>query len=147
MTKPPSKTQLLEREVTKQIKDFMEWRSWRAIRMQRTVIPNSFQTGEPGMPDFLFVRYLATGFTGLAVHCWVEMKRPRYGKLSEDQIKWHARERACGAVILKADDLRDFERQYERLFGWLRTEHWVHGQQFIGFNEESNCKVTEVVTK
>lgn len=138
MKKPPTPAQLLEREITKQIKGFMAWRLWRPVRMQRTVIPNTFQTGEPGMPDFLFIRYLRTGFTGLAVTCWVEMKRAKRGKLAEDQIKWRDTELLRGAIVLKANDLREFEQEYERLFGWLRTEQWVHGQQQISFDPLNN---------
>jgi hypothetical protein len=134
--KPLSPAKLLEAEVTKQIRSFMEFRGWRAIRMQRTVIPGAFQTGEPGIPDFLFIRYLPTEFSGLSVACWVEMKRAKYGKLSDDQHRWRGRELRLGAVVLKADNLNDFAEQYEHLFGWLRTETWVRGQQQIGF--ESN---------
>jgi hypothetical protein len=139
-----SPAKLLEREVTKQIKDFMTWRGWRPIRMQRTVIPGNFQSGEPGIPDYLFTRYLQTAFAGLSVNCWVEMKRAKYGKLSDDQHKWRYREAKRGAVVLKANDLKEFEQEYERLFGWLRTESWVHGQQQISFEHSSNNSDNDV---
>jgi len=120
---------LLEADVTKQIKDFMRWRGWRPVRFQRTIVPGQFQTGEPGVPDFQFIRYLHTGFPGLAVLCWVEMKRATRGRLQEHQIAWRDREHALGAIVLKASNIKDFEAEYERLFGWLQTEEWVRGDQ------------------
>jgi hypothetical protein len=144
--KPLSPAKLLEADVTKQIKDFMEWRQWRPVRMQRTVIPGAFQTGEPGIADYLFIRYLHTEFAGLAVTCWVEMKRQHRGKMGDDQIKWRDREKKRGAIVLKANDLRDFERKYEELFGWLRTESWVQGQQQIGFESVSKSRRGDVTS-
>ncbi|HLH04982.1 MAG TPA: hypothetical protein VKX25_19595 [Bryobacteraceae bacterium] len=140
MKHPPSPAKLLEAEVTKQIRGFMEFRGWRAIRMQRTVVPGAFQSGEPGIPDFLFIRYLPTEFSGLSVACWVEMKRAKYGKLSEDQKRWRDRETHRGAVVLKADNIADFADQYEELFGWLHTETWVQGQQQISFEQAGDLQ-------
>jgi len=37
---PPLK--LKERDVVKQVKDFLAWRGWRAVRMQRMILPGSF---------------------------------------------------------------------------------------------------------
>src|SRR5579884_3739713 len=109
----------------------MEFRGWRAIRMQRTVVPGAFQSGEPGIPDFLFIRYLPTEFSGLSVACCVEMKRAKYGKLSEDQKRWRDRETHRGAGVLKADDSAHCADQDEGLVGWLHTGAWVQGQQQI----------------
>jgi hypothetical protein len=136
-----SPAKLLEAEVTKQIRGFMEFRGWRAIRMQRTVVPGAFQSGEPGIPDFLFIRYLPTEFSGLSVACWVEMKRAKYGKLSEDQVRWRAREQHRGAVVLKADNITEFAEQYEQLFGWLHREEWVRGQQQIAFEKTQHAHI------
>lgn len=120
---------LLEADVTRQIKDFMRFRGWRAIRFQRTIVPGQFQTGEPGIPDWLFVRYLQTEFAGLCVLCWVEMKRATRGKLMANQVSWRDRERRLGAIVLKANDIGEFHAEYERLFGWLQSEEWVRGDQ------------------
>lgn len=126
---------LLEADVTAQIKDFMERRNWRAIRMQRTVVPGQFSTGEPGIADFLFVRYLRTEFAGLSVACWIEMKRAHGGKMQENQITWRKRELRRGAVVIKASNVSQFHEQYDTAFGWLVSESWVNGQQEIGFTE------------
>lgn len=126
---------LLEADVTAQIKDFMEWRNWRAIRMQRTVVPGQFSTGEPGIADFLFVRYLRTEFLGLSVTCWIEMKRAQGGKLADKQIAWRNRELLRGAVVIKASNVSEFHDQYDAAFGWLVSESWVNGQQEIGFTD------------
>jgi hypothetical protein len=140
----PTAQQLLERDVTKQVKDFMEFRGWRPVRMQRTVVPGAFQTGEPGIPDFLFVRYLRTAFSGLSVAVWIELKRARGGKVSDEQHKWRDREKARGAIVLKASNIADFEREYERLFGWMRTEEWVDGQKQISYDEATNSDLQAV---
>jgi hypothetical protein len=131
---------LLEADVTRQVKDFMQHRGWRALRMQRTVVPGAFQTGEPGIPDFLFLRYLQTEFGGLCCACWIELKRATRGKLSQQQKQWRDRERARGAVVLTASDIKEFHAEYYRLFGWLQSEEWVRGgQREIEFKEEKHA--------
>lgn len=113
---------LTERDVTRQIRDFLEWRQWRALRQQRTVIPGAFQTGEPGIPDFLFLRYLPDG---MALALWVEMKAPGR-KTAERQQQWRAREEKRGAVVVTVDDLGAFQSWYDEQYGWL------HGPEGIG---------------
>ena len=117
MPKVLSAKELLERQVDRQVKDFMELRGWRTIRFQRTVIPGAFMTGEPGIPDRMYLKYLDRN--GVCVAVWIELKRAKRGKLSEDQIKWRNREIARGAVVLKVDDIDEFMADYERRFGWL----------------------------
>jgi len=109
---------LLERHVSRQVRDFLEYRGWRAIRMQRTVIPGSFQTGEKGMADYLFVRYLPEVKPGCSLTLWVETKRPG-GPLRKHQPEWHAEERLRGAQVWVVDDFDLFARNYERVWGWL----------------------------
>lgn len=121
---------LSEADVAKQVKDFLVWRKWRAVRMQRTVVPGQFQTGEPGIPDFLFLRYLPDGVT---LTLWVEFKKPtdrrgcrcRPGKTTLctqcAQAKWKERERRLGAVVVEVSDLDAFHRWYDREYGWLHT--------------------------
>lgn len=130
---------LLEADVSQQVKDFMEWRGWRAKRQNVTKVPDGtgrwIHFNEPGVADFLFIKYLSTELTGLSVTCWVEMKRERGGRLAEDQKKWRDREVSRGAVVLKANDIRQFHSEYDHLFGWLQTEEWVRGgQREIGFD-------------
>lgn len=65
------KYKLKEAAVTTQVRDFLKYRGWRAIRFQRFVVPGAGQSGEPGMPDFAFVRYMPAG---AALWFWCEMK-------------------------------------------------------------------------
>jgi hypothetical protein len=107
-----------EQIVTSQVKDWLAWRKWRAIRMQRTAIPGAFSTGEPGIPDFLFLKYLDNG---VALALWIEFKRPG-GKLRDGQPEWHERERKVGAIVWVVDDFDDFERRYMAAYGWLEKK-------------------------
>jgi VRR-NUC domain len=118
--------QLLEKEVTQQVKDFLAYRGWRPIRMMRTAVPGSFSVGEPGMPDFLFCRYLDKPM-GACLALWIEMKRPG-GKLRDGQPEWHARERARGATVWVVDDFDFFANLYEKHFGWLHSGDAAIGQ-------------------
>ena len=122
-----SEGQLLEKEVTQQVKDYLLYRGWRPVRMMRTAIPGAFSVGEPGMPDFLFLRYLDCRPTCAALALWVEMKRPD-GKLREGQPEWHARERARGATVWVVDDFEWFEGLYHKHFGWLHSGDAAAGQ-------------------
>ena len=122
---------LLERDVTKAIKQFMQLRGWRALRMQSGTFTNPqfgvHQIGEPGMPDYLFLYYLADAE---CVALWVEMKRPGDdgkcrckpgGKLCRTcrQTKWRVNELMRGAVVVEARNLETFGAWYEKYFAWL----------------------------
>lgn len=106
----------LEKEIVAAVKSFMESKGWRPIRMQRTTVPGSFSTGEPGIPDFLWLNYVRD--SGICVHLWTEFKRPG-GKLSEKQVQWIARERMRGALVAVVDDVKEYCEWYQRTFGWL----------------------------
>jgi hypothetical protein len=125
---PPVK--ILEKQVTEQVRDYLKYRGWRAIRMQRTVVPGAFQSGEPGMPDYLFLRYLPPFPTpkGAAALClWIEFKAPG-GKLREGQAEWHCRERLRGGSVWVVDDLDWFAELYEKHFAWLHSGDSAIGQ-------------------
>jgi hypothetical protein len=111
---------LKEREVVQQVKDFLQWRGWRAVRMQRTVIAGAFQAGEPGMPDYLFLHYLG-GHEGSAIALWIEFKRPG-GPLRAGQQEWHARELVRGGVVWVVEQLDDFMTLYNSHFGYLHPK-------------------------
>lgn len=119
--------ELLERQVTAQVKDFLKHRGWRPIRNQRTVLPGSFQSGEPGQPDYLFLKYLECKTYAGTLCLWIEMKRPR-GKLSDGQIQWHTEERRRGGVVWVVDDFDWFHGEYDRIFGWLHSGDTGRGQ-------------------
>jgi hypothetical protein len=118
--------QLAERDVTRQVKDYLEFRRWRSVRMMRMTLPGQFSTGEPGMADSLFLYYFDTP-PGASAALWIEFKSPRPGsKRSAHQLRWHAREKARGAVVMTVSDFDDFERRYKEIFAWL---HATVGQQ------------------
>ena len=107
--------------VSKQIKDYMVARGWRPIRMQRGLYSGpatTFSSGEPGMPDYLFLRAIEGDKIGVMAGLWVEMKRPG-GKLKKHQPEWHARERLRGFPVWVTDDLDSFMAAYEKNFSWL----------------------------
>jgi|SRR5262245_7583625 len=118
---------LAERDVTRQVRDFLGYRGWRAVRMQRTVVPGAFQAGEAGMADFLFLYYLDQKIPvgdwepsneGFALAVWVEFKR-RGAKAAEHQKAWIERERIRGGTVVVVDDYDKFVDWYVEHFGWL----------------------------
>ena len=123
---PISPAKLAEREVTRQVKDFMLYRGWRAVRMQRTVIAGAFQSGEPGIPDYLFLRYVSQAKAHVLA-IWIEFKGPT-GRVSEQQQIWHCDERLKGALVWVVDDFEWFAAEYDRLFGWLHSGERAPGQ-------------------
>jgi hypothetical protein len=138
---------LLESDITKQVKDFMLARGWRAIRNQRTVVPGQFSSCEPGTPDFTFLRYVGTrDYPSLALVLWVELKRKdARGKTVtakcrcatktakqrctfHDQLNWRERERRGGVVWTSVDDIEWFIEQYQIHYGWLHSGPAARGQ-------------------
>jgi hypothetical protein len=112
---------LLEKDVARQVCDYLGFRGWRRLRMQRTILSGSFQTGEPGQPDCLFLRYLTGGKPGSTLALWVEFKSFR-GRLRKGQPEWHTRERLRGGLVWVVDSFEDFEETYDREFGWVHAE-------------------------
>ena len=122
-------TKLLEKHVSAQVRDFLKFRQWRSVRTQFAFAPGSFQTGEPGMADYLFLRYLENG---LALALWIELKGPndqRKCRCEVDKVcklcrqtAWQERERVRGARVWVVSNIEDFERQYYAEFGWLHSD-------------------------
>lgn len=132
-----AKVKLLEADITGQVKDFLTIRGWRAIRHQRFVVPGAGQSGEPGIPDFCFIKYMANKageHNGLALVLWVELKRPNArpqcrcnpGRKSKctlcAQKAWRAREEARGAIVVQVSDITDFKEWYIPRFAWSDTQ-------------------------
>jgi hypothetical protein len=125
---------LLEKQVTEQVRDFLEYRGWRAIRMQRTVVPGAFQSGEPGMPDYLFLRY-PPDFkeTTATLALWIEFKSPTDKRKCRcrmasaklcgicQQAIWRERERRRGGTVWLINDFDWFAELYEKHFAWLHS--------------------------
>lgn len=126
---------LLEKDVAKQVRDFMAARGWRAVRTQFAATPGMFSTGEPGMPDYCFIRYMpATAVPARSLVVWCEVKSPndkrgcrcRPGDKKPCKVcrqkRWHERERALGAVVIVVDDIEWFECDYNKAFGFLHRD-------------------------
>jgi len=122
-------TDLKERDVAKQVSDFLEFRGWRRLRNQVGLATNmgghTIRFGEKGMADLLFLLYLPQQSpTGEciphAMVMWLETKR-KGGKLSLDQTVWQAAERARGALVLNVDHFEIFAAWYDVQLGWLHS--------------------------
>lgn len=127
----PDTPRLTEADVTTQVRDFLRAKGWRPLRMHSGLLPGArypIRVGEPGMADYLFVRYLRPG---VAAALWIEMKRPgaravcrcagrRSGKCTAcSQAAWRAQESHLGAMVWQVDDFQDFSERYGRELGWL----------------------------
>jgi hypothetical protein len=135
---------LSEADVTGQVRSFLEAHGWRAVRIQRTVVPGQFQSGEPGQADFQFVYYLRSKVCpALSLTLWIELKKkgakPRCRCLDIrgtkkrctacDQKNWRDRERARGAVVWSGvNDIQWFVDEYQVRFGWLHEAGTGRGQ-------------------
>ena len=119
---PKKKRVTPEAELTKQVVDFLEAHGWRAIRMSRGVATfgdrGTVTFGEPGMPDWLFLKYVEVGLRPHALAVWVEFKRhgavetcvcltkkPRSRCTKCDQITWKSREQFRGAQVHRIESL------------------------------------------
>ena len=133
----PVAAKILEADVTKTVRGFMALRGWRRLRFQRTVVPGQFQTGEPGIPDDLFLRYIRPG---VAAQVWIEYKSPGdkrkcrcAGRKSGlctvcAQDAWHKAERARGGRVWRVPTFDGFEALYYQRFGWLHDGSVASGQ-------------------
>ena len=107
-------TALKERDVTPQIKGFLESRQWTGFRLQSGLVRgftgNTFmRLAKKGTPDWVFVRGREALF--------VEMKRPGK-KPSKDQLTWLAWAGVSGIKAIWADSLEMFTDKYGR--EWIR---------------------------
>lgn len=119
--------ELKERDVSRQVKEFLEWHGWRVIRNNVTKVKDRTgkwtSYGEVGMPDLLALLYINTNpHPAVSLALWVEMKKPG-GRLSPQQVEWHRNEMVRGGLVVVASQLEDFETWY------LKTFSWVHNQQ------------------
>lgn len=117
---------LKERDVTKQVCDFLRAHRWRLIRMNVTKVKRLgrwTQFGETGMADYLALQYLPGS---LAAVMWIEFKQSK-GKLAKHQELWHARERRDGAAVYTVRDYDSFRAFYRDTFD--RPGSPVRGQR------------------
>lgn len=124
---------LKEREVTRQIRDYLEWQGWRGLRNQVSAAQNMaggwFRSGEKGMPDYLFLYYFRQQMPGVCLQLWIEIKREGED-LRPEQIAWHLAETARGGLVWTVDKFESFQIRYQTVFGWL-SKH-KEGQLVLG---------------
>ena len=118
-----------ERDLAKACTQLLEYDGWRALPlepMSRRDLGKGF--GEPGMADYLYVRYIFNDILFSSnpkrFECenraesevlWIEYKSP-CGKVSAAQKLWHACERRRGALTAIAK--MDFEPTIEGFENW-----------------------------
>ena len=82
-----------EKEVTAQVKQYLESQGWLYIRLQsgllRTADRRFLRVGKPGTPDSIAV--LGCYMSGYTKTLFLEFKKSKGGKLSADQIMWARR--------------------------------------------------------
>jgi hypothetical protein len=114
---------LTERDVARQVRDFLGPHGWRCLRMNSALVGRpqggAFRVGEVGMPDYLFLRYFAhpmePGKFDLR-QLWIEVKAPG-GRLRPAQVEWAKNEAAQGATVLMVDDIDKFRSWYAEEVG------------------------------
>lgn len=116
---------LTEAQIVRQVRDFLEYRGWRALRMQSALVGRpqggAFRVGEKGMADYLFLLYRNWDVGGQdplswcsALVVWIEFKRP--GKTpTPDQTQWMVEETARGAHVLTVSNFGDFADWYQNM--------------------------------
>lgn len=134
---PLQQPNISESDISQRVKDFLQAKQWRVVRHQRTVVPGSFQSGEPGICDLQALYYLGSIKPGLTITLWCELKSPRDKRVCNCswrakakkrgkcgvclQADWQARERSRGAEVLVVNEFRSFEARYQAAFGWLHS--------------------------
>jgi hypothetical protein len=114
-----------EAQLTEQVVDFMKMKGWRALRMSRGVATfgdrGTVTFGEPGMPDWLFLRYGREGLSMRSI-LWMEMKQSKSRESCRcatkktrqrctacDQRKWRMTETARGASVIRIESLEQLQ--------------------------------------
>jgi hypothetical protein len=117
---------LRERDVARQVRDFLEAYGWRCFRWNVGLATNQQGTvtryGEKGMADLMFLYYdYDAGHEGSALCLWVETKAE--GKdLRPEQVTWQLKESKLGALIVTVDQFEKFRTWYRQQFEWLHRE-------------------------
>ena len=143
---------MLEKDVQKQIIDFLSLRGWRFYRTHFAHIPGANSAGELGAPDGIVTRYMPT--PEVPARCmtwWLEFKGPRDQRTCQCKLdkkgktvlckvcrqkKWHERERQRGALVIQTSSLDAFAAWYDVQFGWLHRDNPIpHKPQASLFEE------------
>lgn len=110
---------LTEKQVTEQVKGFLEAKGWTYIRLNsgllRTPDKRFMRVGKVGLPDAVAVYgCYASGYTKTL---FLEYKRSSGGKVSKSQSEWHQEALKKKLVVLVVSDFKEFRKQYDTLFG------------------------------
>ena len=117
-------TDLKEKDVAKQVTDYLEYRGWRRVRMNSGMSTNMMtggivRFGEKGMADLLFLRYFPKQ-QPYALVLWVETKAPK-GKLRPEQTLWQTGERARGGLCVTVYHFETFALWYDETLGAIHV--------------------------
>lgn len=104
MSSATSPAKLKERDVTRTVRDYLELRGWRPVRI------NAGPFGTNGMPDYCFLHYRRS------LILWIEFKGPS-GTLGPKQKAWIDGERVRGARVAVVRDYDVFREWYEGEYG------------------------------
>lgn len=110
---------LSEKQVTDQCISFLRAKGFTCFRMQsgtvRGLTGGSFIKLNPkGTPDWIAV--YGCYRTGYAKTIFLEMKCSKGGKLSADQVSWHAAAAKKNLSVLVVSDFDTFRKEFETLF-------------------------------
>jgi hypothetical protein len=127
-------TLVLESHVQQTVTELLQFDGWRAFRTEHAIERSNDEqrrfkrrVGEPGQPDYQYVRYLSgdciiidtreTRTKAILKSPAAEVMYIEFKKQGEEpepkQLKWHAAERARGALVLVVDDIDEFRKWYE----------------------------------
>ncbi len=110
---------LSEKAVTEQCIGFLKAKGFLCFRLHsgtvRALTRGTFIKLNPkGTPDWIAVSALYK--YGYTQTLFLEIKRSKGGKLSEDLIAWHAEARRNRLTVLVVSDFKEFKAQYDDLY-------------------------------
>jgi hypothetical protein len=114
---------LKESDIQRTCEDLLTWDGWRIFRLEENFSERKVKTvGETGAADGMYVRYASPPQCEII---FIEWKRPG-GRIAPHQRRWHAAERARGALTLIAGE--DFEASIEGFVAWYRASGLNRGK-------------------
>ena len=133
-----------EHAIQKACADFMASHDWKCLRTHFTAVIGHVSSLEPGIADYLFVRYMPSEHAPWrCILLWVEFKSPHDRRVCfcrQKAVKaaaerkraqicsvcrqknWRENERRRGAVVWLIDDFEEFAQTYWREFSWLHKD-------------------------
>lgn len=112
------KLALTEKQVTEQVKQFLEINGWTYLRLQsgllRTADKRFLRVGKAGLPDA--VAFHGCYEPGYTKTLFLEFKKSSGGKLSPEQEAWRLAAIKKRLMFMVVSDFKEFKQQYEDLY-------------------------------